>query len=289
MGAAPLVSIGLPVYNGVDYLREAIESLLAQSFSDFELVISDNASSDGTEALCREFAARDPRIRYERLPENIGGVANHNRVAARATGRYFMWAASDDVWRPGYVQRCVELLERDPGVVVAFAVNTLIDETGHPVREVPKGPSLAVDDVVERFKRSTEIYRTIEPFYGLIRREALQRCAPMVRHPGFDRILFAELALLGKLEQICEPLYVRRIHAGQSVGTHPSLKSRYRWISPNRSRRFVYPHLEYAAHFAAATWRAAPSMKIRAACLWHLARWCNWHRGAIWQEFVSAE
>ncbi len=286
--SAPRVSIGLPVYNGVEYLRAAIDSLLVQTFSDFELVISDNASTDGTEAVCREIAARDRRVRYSRLPENIGGVGNHNHVASLATGTYFMWAASDDVWQPDYVRRCVELLDRDPGVVVVFALNALMDEQGLSVRTVPAGPSLAIDDVTERFRRSTEIYRTIEPFYGLIRRDALRRVAPMVKHPGFDRILFAELALIGKLLQIPEPLYIRRIHAGQSVGAFPSLRSRYRWISPNRTPRLVFPHLEYAAYFTGAVWRSAPSLKVRLQCLLFIAKWCNWHRRPIWQELLSA-
>lgn len=287
--STPRVSIGLPVYNGVEFLREAIDSLLAQSFGDFELVISDNASTDDTEAVCRDYAARDARVRYLRQAKNIGGVSNHNFVAAQAQGTYFMWAASDDVWHPDYVRRCVELLDADPGAVVAFAINARMDEHGKAVDTVQPGPSLAIDDVIERFRRSTEIYRTIEPFYGLIRRDALRCVAPMVKHPGFDRILFAELALRGRLVQISEPLYTRRIHAGQSVGTHPTLRSRYRWISPNRKTRLVFPHLEYAAYFAAAVWRSAPSMQVRMKCLWFMAKWCNWHRGPIWQELVSAE
>jgi hypothetical protein len=170
-----------------------------------------------------------------------------------------------------------------------FAINALMDEQGRPVRQVPMGASLAIDDVAERFRRSTEINRTIEPFYGLVRRSVLQRVAPMVKHPGFDRILFAELALRGKLQQIPEPLYVRRIHAGQSVGAYPSLRSRYRWISPNRKPSWVYPHLEYALHFGGAVLRSAPNLKVAAACLLHLAKWCNWHRTDIWREFVSAQ
>lgn len=285
----PMVSIGLPAYNGGDYLRASIESLLAQTHRDFELVISDNGSSDGTEALCREFAARDPRVIYSRLAENIGGVSNHNRVAELARGKYFMWASCDDVWHPTYVERCLAVLEADPSIVVAFAVNALMDEQGQALRTVAMGPPLDIDDTVLRFKRLTEINRTIEPFYGLIRRDALVRAAPMFKHPGFDRILFAELGLLGKMHQIPEPLYVRRIHAGQSVGTHPSLKSRYRWISPNRNRRFVWPHFEYAAHFAAAALRSAPSLGARMGCLLYLAKWCNWHRRDLWQDLVGAE
>lgn len=287
--STPRVSIGLPVYNGGGYLRQSIETLLAQSFTDFELVISDNASTDGSEAVCREFAARDPRVRYTRLAENIGGVANHNRVASLATGEYFMWAASDDHWHPDYLRRCVEVLDHDPAVVVVFAINAQMDDAGQPLKPVPPGPSLAIADAYQRFRLSTEIYRTIEPFYGLMRRSALLRVKPMVKHPGFDRILFAELALLGPLRQIDEPLYVRRIHAGQSVGAYPSLRSRYRWISPNRNPRWVVPHLEYAAHFAVAAWRSAPSLAVRLRCLGFLAKWCNWHRGAIWQELTSAE
>jgi len=282
-----LVSIGLPVYNGAEYLAGSVESLLGQSYRRLELVISDNASTDFTETICRAFAQADERVVYSRLNENIGGVANHTRVFELARGEYFMWASSDDLWRRDYVERCVAVLHDSPSAVAAYALNANIDESGNVVKLVPPGPALDSDDPVARFSALTDIYRTIEPFYALVRRAALIRIARMKRHPGFDRILFAELGLLGKLCQIREPLYQRRIHPGQSVGTHRSLKSRYRWIDPRRRPGLVWPHVEYLCAFAAAAWRSAPDWRTRLGCAEVLLRWCNRHRTELLGDLIG--
>jgi glycosyltransferase involved in cell wall biosynthesis len=100
----PKVSIGMPVFNGEPFIREALDSLLAQTFTDFELIISDNGSTDGTEKICREYAASDPRIRYVRQPENRGAVFNFQYVLTEARGEYFMWAAHDDIWDSRWVE-----------------------------------------------------------------------------------------------------------------------------------------------------------------------------------------
>lgn len=107
----PRVSIGMPVYNGEKFIRKALDSLLAQTFSDFELTISDNCSTDGTEIICREYAAKDLRIRFFKQPENMGPLANFNFVLEQAVGQYFMWAAADDLWNINFMRRCVERLD----------------------------------------------------------------------------------------------------------------------------------------------------------------------------------
>jgi glycosyltransferase involved in cell wall biosynthesis len=111
----PKVTIGVPVYNGEKYLAAALDTLLAQSFEDFELIISDNASTDCTEEIARAYAARDGRVRYERSGANRGCAWNHNRVFALARGRYFRWAAHDDLCAPTLLARTVELLRRTNG------------------------------------------------------------------------------------------------------------------------------------------------------------------------------
>jgi glycosyltransferase involved in cell wall biosynthesis len=277
----PTVSIGLPVYNGEHFLRGALDSLLAQRFADFELIISDNASTDTTGAICAEYAARDPRVRYTHLPQNIGGVANHNHVRELARGEFFMWASNDDLWHPDYVQACVEVLRKDPQVVVAYTRNSIIDADGRHVRDVTPGPPLDADDVVERFRHLVDIYRAIEPFYGVIRLDVLRRTRLMCGHPGFDRILFAELGLMGKLRQVPQNLYLRRQHEKQSVGAYPSLRSRYRWVDPSKRRRFVMPHFEYLLWFASAALKFAPGFTAKRRCLGFLAKWCYWHHDEL--------
>lgn len=116
----PQVSIGMPVYNGEPFIREALDSLLAQTFTDFELIISDNASTDGTEAICREYAAKDARIRYVRQVENRGAMPNFQFVLDEALGEYFMWAAADDVWLPKFIETCVKLLKTDASAQMAM-------------------------------------------------------------------------------------------------------------------------------------------------------------------------
>lgn len=119
-GTPPKVSIGMAVFNGEPFIREALDSLLAQTFTNFELIISDNASTDGTEAICREYAACDARIRYVRQPENRGGLLNFQFVLDEARGEYFMWAAADDMWHREFIRKCLLCFEQDQGFAVVL-------------------------------------------------------------------------------------------------------------------------------------------------------------------------
>lgn len=107
----PRVSIGMPVYNGEKYIRDALDSLLNQTFSDFELIISDNASTDRTEEICGEYASRDSRISYFRQTENNGAITNFQFVLDHASGEFFMWAAYDDLWSDGFIENAVGSLK----------------------------------------------------------------------------------------------------------------------------------------------------------------------------------
>jgi glycosyltransferase involved in cell wall biosynthesis len=286
---AQQVTIGLPVYNGGEYLAPAIESLLSQTHLDIRLLISDNASTDGSERVCRAFAERDPRVTYERLTNNIGGIANHQRVRERATSPFFMWAAGDDIWEATYVEECLRVLAADQDVVVAYAINAEMDELGHLLRIVEPGPRLDGPDPVERFAVLTNINTVIEPFYGVMRTDHSKRAAPLRAHPGFDRIFFAELALRGKLRQVASPLYRRRRHSSQSTGAYPSLRSRYKWISPDRARRVVWPHFGYLLGYAAAANRASSGLGVLLRCWHHVARWAYWHHRQLWCDVLGRD
>lgn len=131
----PRLSIGLPVYNGEEYLAESLDALLGQTYGDFELVISDNASTDGTQDICREYAARDARIRYLRQPRNIGATPNHNQVFAECRGELFKWASHDDLYGRDLLRRCVEALDARPEVILAH-----MRPGGHRRRRPGEGP-----------------------------------------------------------------------------------------------------------------------------------------------------
>lgn len=130
----PAVSIGMPIYNGGKYISEALDSLLAQTFTNFELIISDNCSTDNTERICKEYALKDSRIRYIRQLANIGSTANFAFVLQEAVGAYYMWAAHDDRWRSNFLEKLVHILINDSSCGLAFSNYILRNlETGTEV------------------------------------------------------------------------------------------------------------------------------------------------------------
>ena len=144
----PTVSIAMPVYNGERYVAQAIESMLGQTFRDFEFVISDNASNDGTEALCRRYAATDSRIRYIRRTTNIGGPRNFDYAFSLCCGRYVKWTTADDFSDPHFLEQAVAVLERDPEIVLCYPRTQIVDADGRPVREYED--NLELDDASPR-------------------------------------------------------------------------------------------------------------------------------------------
>jgi glycosyltransferase involved in cell wall biosynthesis len=184
----PKVTIGMPVYNGEKFLRRALDSLLAQTFTNFELIISDNASTDKTREICLEYAARDERIQYRRNEIGIQPISNFNRVLDYASGQYFMWAAHDDRWAATFVERLVRVLDNHPQAALAFCRFVNIDDEGRQIQTF--GENWA--DVFSRSKFWQFAYLTLwdelrtqkaNHIYGLIRKDALLECGGMVSLP----------------------------------------------------------------------------------------------------------
>jgi glycosyltransferase involved in cell wall biosynthesis len=208
----PLVSIGLPVYNGERCLRLALDSLVAQDYPNFEIIICDNASADSTEAICREYAARDRRIHYHRGDCNRGAVWSFNRVFELSTGRYFMWAAHDDLRDAQYLRCCVEALERNPAAVMCCTDVKLIDEQGREVSEsqFPHGIRPLGATPWERIHAIAKANYWYD-FYGLIRSEILAQTRLCQRVWGFDVVLLLELCLRGGVAYVPRKLFVYRV------------------------------------------------------------------------------
>ncbi|NCD41474.1 MAG: glycosyltransferase family 2 protein [Bacteroidia bacterium] len=120
MRRIPKVSIGMPVYNGERYICNALDSLLSQTFTDFELIISDNASSDKTQIICQDYSKKDSRIQYIRQTINLGAANNFQFVLNKARGKYFMWASHDDIWERDFILRCIDLLKNEDSAVAAI-------------------------------------------------------------------------------------------------------------------------------------------------------------------------
>jgi glycosyltransferase involved in cell wall biosynthesis len=208
----PLVHIGLPVYNGERYLTEALNSLLAQTYTEFELIICDNASTDQTEEICRAYAAMDTRIRYIRNETNIGAARNYMHAFERSSAKYFRWATCDDLSAPEFLTRCVEILDREPTVALAYPKTKLINENGEILSEYEDSLHLQSSNPRERFARLLQNLRLCNAIYGLMRTEVVKRIAPLGSYISSDICFLGELSLHGKFWEIPEFLFYRRIH-----------------------------------------------------------------------------
>lgn len=214
--APPPVSIGVPVYNGADFLTEALESIQRQTFTDFELLISDNASTDATEEICRAAAANDARIRYDRLPTNLGAAANYNRLVHAARGEWFRWASHDDLIDANTLEVLVDHVGRAPRPVLAYTKSRLIDQEGAFIRDHEdrfdnrhRAPYRRLATVARRWSKC-------HPIFGLIDREQLLRTDLIGPYVGSDVTLLAQLAVLGEFHEVPVRTFSRRIHARSS-------------------------------------------------------------------------
>jgi glycosyltransferase involved in cell wall biosynthesis len=233
------VTIGMPVCNGAAYVADAIGSILAQTYDDFELVISDNASTDTTAEICLCYAKLDPRIRYTRQQLNLGVHANHMYVFRHSRSAYFKWAAHDDILAPAFIEKCVQILDRDEGVVNVAPDSVLISDDGSLLRysgsdkamgdnnghswlfPVDKNGNLASNDVVARFAAAVLHTHASSNIYGLMRRAALERTSIMPNYVGADKVVLVELSLLGRYHLLHEPLIYRRFHIHQAGAKNP--------------------------------------------------------------------
>jgi glycosyltransferase involved in cell wall biosynthesis len=198
----PLVSIGMFVYNGESCIREAINSLLNQSFKEFELIISDNASNDKTEEICRKYANKDHRIRYIRQPKNLGAEANLRFVFDEAQSEYFMWAAHDDVKSADFIECNLKFLQKHPDYVASTSPVRFKDGFPDPLRMGDK--ALDQDSSEERFLMCLKTWRANGRFYSLIRRSAIVDSKIIRRESyiGSDIAFILELAVNGKFNRI---------------------------------------------------------------------------------------
>lgn len=243
-GLVPRVSVGMPVYNGERYLELAIASILGQDLTDFELIISDNASTDGTEGICRRFAAADSRIRYARNSVNLGAAANYNTVFHMARARYFKWASHDDVCAPALLRRCVDVLDNSPPTVaLCYPKTLLIDENGRELGSYEDRMDVRFAKPHQRLFHVLKHLEMCNVVFGVIRTDVLRHTRLIGGYQSSDMVLLAELSLLGEFWEVPERLFMRRRHAEASVAANPKPVQRALWFDPANAKRRVLPRL----------------------------------------------
>jgi glycosyltransferase involved in cell wall biosynthesis len=282
------VSIGLPVYNGETFLGPALASLLAQTFTDFELVISDNASTDTTEAICRAHAARDPRVRYHRNPENVGAMRNFNRVFEISRGEYFKWAAHDDVHDPDYLARCVEVLDREPDVVLVHPWSKDIDASGKVLKVIGMGLDTSGPRASRRFSEFIRREHSCVAVFGLVRADVLRRTRLLGNYADCDRVLLAEIGLAGPVREIPDALFQHRMHTDRSVYQYRTRQTRSAWFDPAKAGRPAWPFTKQFIGYLGAIRRAPVSPAEKLRCAASMGRWLWRNRDGLAEDVSYA-
>lgn len=238
MTEAPLISVGIPVFNGGRWIAQTIHSVLAQTLSDFEIVICDNASSDDTQSECRKLAERDARIRYFRNDKNLGAPENYNLCFRRSRGKYFKWNSASDLCRETLLERCIEVLEQRPDVALAYPRTELLFDDGHLEKEQDELELLSERPTV-RFRDYIQKVGLNHVMNGVMRREQLAITALHMPFYSSDICLMAELSLVGKFVQVPEYLFIRR----NTIDTASSMQSGrelQRYYDPELKKRMLF-------------------------------------------------
>jgi glycosyltransferase involved in cell wall biosynthesis len=273
--------MGLPVFNGEKYLCKALDSLLSQEYEDFELVISDNASTDETGRICESYARRDSRVRYSRNKCNIGMAPNHNRVFCLSRGEFFKWVAYDDEYPPQMLKRYVEAFDASPASVsVVYSVCECIDELGNPqgtksdhVDKRDARPALRLAHLLQH----VSIFNCT---YGLIRSAILRKTRLHGSFPMADRVLISELAMLGEFVEIAEPLLRLRIHEHRSLSQHKNAQAIRELFDPaNKTKRsFLSIEGRVQLELLRSAWRVPPRLSEKLMCVCAALATSNWRK-----------
>jgi glycosyltransferase involved in cell wall biosynthesis len=272
----------MPVFNGEKYLRQSIESILGQTYRDFDLIISDNASTDDTQQICCEYAAKDSRVHYHRNERNLGAPRNYNLVFDMSSGEYFKWAAYDDVLAPEFLKRCVNVLDGDPSIIGCHCKTGRIDQNGNFLGYYNRGLLKRIDwpKPHERFRDLIGLYYTTTPFHGVYRRNVFAQSQRHGRYVGADRNLVAELGLMGRIYEIPDCLFFWREHpssytsifyGNQRKNSLARLQAEAAWWSKENGTYF--PHWKNCIEYFRSVNRVQLSLFERIMCYIQILGW----------------
>ena len=286
----PKVSVVLPVYNGENYIRVAVDSVLAQTFTDFELIIIDNASTDATYRICESYAKQDVRIRYSRNSKNVGGARNHLLGFQKSHAKYVKFLGHDDAWEPTLLEKSVEILDQYSEIVGVYPKSRFMDGDGSFIGDFESKVDFRSLRARDRLRAAVWGRHGSDPTFALTRSAALAKTKLLEAFVDSDRVLLARLALQGPLYEIPEYLFYRRLHAARygSQANQPSVQ--LAWFDPTKVRKLVMPAVRLYFEYIRAAAEAELRLVEKAACIW-VAASCvreQWWRGKLKDDLSRA-
>lgn len=280
----PLVTIGLPVYNSQRYVRQSIDSLLAQTYRDFVLIISDNASNDGTADICQEYARADSRVQYHRNPVNIGNPGNFNRVFELTKTKYLKWSTSDDLWAPTFVERAVEIMEADSSIALCYPGASIVNSEGGDPQPYDDRLHLMEPDPAERFVSLISNIALVHQHLGLIRMSCLRQTHLLGPFVHSDNNLVAELVLYGKFFELPERLFFRRFHSTSGSWKRQDADHQQKFYLATNAKRMNLVRWKQDMRYFPAVARAPLPLRSKIGLYRFLLRQLRWDRYLLASE-----
>ena len=282
----PLISIGMPAYNSAATIRCSIDALLAQTFRDFELIISDNASTDDTWDIVQEHAQRDSRVIAIRQERNIGANGNYSAVFLASRGRYFKWASSNDWCEPTFLESCLAHLEACEDTVLVTPRTRLFDGTLENWTDYNDDLSFEQANAVDRFIDVGMRLALNNAMNGLVRADVLRQTRLIQHYPGADVVLVGHLALLGRIALIDEPLFYRRMDRATATRMM-SQQDVHRHHYPVKTARALLPSWRYALGWAQAALSAPLGHRDRMRALYWVLRRAYWNKADMGSDLAD--
>lgn len=283
----PKISVAMPVYNCEKYVAQSLESLLSQTYGDLELVISDNASTDGTEEICRRFATMDARVRYIRRTENFGGPGNFRYVFSQCSGAYHKWSTADDYWHPAFLEEAVAVLDQNPDVVLCYPKTRLVGPDGETLSDYNDLLHLVDDSPRVRFRELYRLLGLCNAQLGLIRRDAMLKTRLMAQHHASDADFLGELALLGKFWLLPEVRFYRRFHPEASSWARTDAEHQRKYYDPTSTAdRGMHAWQRILFQFGM-VWRSPIGVSDKVSLMVDVGRWTRYKRHVLARELMD--
>jgi glycosyltransferase involved in cell wall biosynthesis len=287
----PFVSIGIPVWNAEKYLGRTLDTLLNQTMDDFEIVLSDNGSTDSTPAMLKSYADQDSRIRFELHDVNRGAAWNYNRVLeiSHPKAKYFKWVAGDDEHGPGYLAATTQLMEADAGLSLTHSRTSDIDEHNNEIKVwEDQVTGLDSDNPAVRIHDLVTMNHECFQAFGLIRGDVVRQTQGLGRFSDADRVLITEIALRGRMQNAPEVMFMRRQHPDRSMVVYANARERHAWFDPERAAKITFPHWRLGLEFSRAIRRAPLTVTERRECLAQLGSFAVTNRGYLARNVARA-